>query len=110
MDLYERIGLIVLTVRVSRDLLTVTVQPDGHCQYVGSVQPGSVTARRAEHATEGGLRGPRDGGLAATTSGTMLVAVDSADIDGVLEARRDRRTPVARVGRVVGARRWPAVG
>jgi hydrogenase maturation factor len=46
----------------------------------------------------------------ATTSGTLLLSVDPAAIDGVLEAIRDRRTPVAQVGRVVGGqvvgRRW----
>jgi hydrogenase maturation factor len=36
----------------------------------------------------------------ATTSGTMLVAVDSADTEAVLAALGDRETPVARVGRV----------
>jgi hydrogenase maturation factor len=36
----------------------------------------------------------------ATTSGTLLVAVDPADTDAVLAALRDRGTPVARVGRV----------
>jgi len=36
----------------------------------------------------------------ATTSGTLLVAVDTADTDAVLGALRDRGTPVARVGRV----------
>ncbi len=36
----------------------------------------------------------------ATTSGTLLVAVDPADADAVLAALADRGTPVARVGRI----------